>query len=249
MSSVMNNYTNEDVMPASSVDGLAENNPPKLRPYDAVKLLADLLIAFFLFVVSVPVILIAAILVRLTSPGPATYSQVRLGRGGRAFFIYKLRTMYHNCEAQSGPQWCVKGDPRVTPIGRILRKTHIDELPQLWNVLRGDMSLVGPRPERPEIVDFLETAIAGYRGRLSVKPGVTGLAQIQLPSDTDLESVRKKLVLDLCYVERYGASLDLRLLFGTALYLMGVSYTGIGKAMYLPTGQPEAVLQPLPLKG
>src|SRR5262249_20718427 len=155
--------------------------------------------------------------------GPAIYSQVRLGRGGRPFLIYKLRTMYHKCEAETGPQWCAKGDPRVTPVGRFLRTTHIDELPQLWNVLRGDMSLVGPRPERPEIIDELERHLAGYRNRLSVKPGVTGLAQIQLPSDTTVESVREKLILDLCYVQRFGAWLDFRIQVGTILYLAGVS--------------------------
>src|SRR5262249_29739465 len=152
--------------------------------------------------------------------------------------------MFHNCEALTGARWATKGDSRITPIGRLLRKTHIDELPQLWNVLRGDMSLVGPRPERPEIIASLENALAGYRGRLSVKPGVTGLAQIQLPPDTDLASVQAKLILDLCYVERYGLLLDIRLLIGTALYLFGVSYAGVRRMMALPTGRPVNVLVP-----
>src|SRR6185436_10775300 len=103
-------------------------------------------------VVAVPVALAAMLVVRLTSRGPAIYTQNRVGYGGRMFTIYKIRTMIHNCESLTGPRWCVPGDPRVTPVGSVLRKLHIDELPQFLNVLRGDMSLVGPRPERPEFV-------------------------------------------------------------------------------------------------
>ena len=155
--------------------------------------------------------------------------------------------MYHDCEAVSGIKWATAHDPRVTPLGRILRRTHIDELPQLWNVLRGEMSLVGPRPERPEIVTSLQRAIPGYWGRLSVKPGVTGLAQIQLPPDVDLESVRNKLVLDLEYVERLGPWLDLRILVGTAMYLLGFSGCRIRRLMSFPPGPPDrAALVKLP---
>src|SRR5262249_29092378 len=107
----------------------------------------DFLVALALLLLATPVILVCAALVRLTSRGPAFYSQLRLGRHGRPFRIYKLRTMAHDCEKAGGAQWSRPGDPRVTPLGRFLRKTHLDELPQLWNVLRGDMSLVGPRPE------------------------------------------------------------------------------------------------------
>ena len=110
--------------------------------------------------------------------------------------------MYHDCERLTGARWSTPGDNRVTWIGKILRATHIDELPQLFNILRGEMSLVGPRPERPEIVVGLELAIPCYRDRLQVRPGVTGLAQVQLPPDTDLESVRRKVAYDLYYIER-----------------------------------------------
>src|SRR5262249_55106805 len=154
-----------------------------------------------------------------------------LGRFGRPFLIYKLRTMTHNCEQESGVRWAVPGDPRVTRLGRFLRKTHLDELPQLWNVLRGDMSLVGPRPERPEFVPGLERAIPGYRPRLLVKPGVTGLAQVQLPADTDIPSVRRKLAYDLYYIRSGGLWLDLRLLASTALRLAGVPY-GVGIRLF-----------------
>jgi lipopolysaccharide/colanic/teichoic acid biosynthesis glycosyltransferase len=218
---------------------------PQPRPYNWIKSVADFSIAFILLVLSLPLLAVAAILVKITSRGPAIYSQVRLGRGGQRFLIYKLRTMRHNCEAKSGPTWCVARDPRVTPVGRILRRTHLDELPQLWNVLRGEMSLVGPRPERPEIIDSLESALEGYRGRLFVKPGLTGLAQIQRPADTDINSVREKLILDLCYVERYGVLLDFRIMLGTVLYLSGVSYAGVRKAMALPSG----LVRTLPPKG
>ena len=106
---------------------------------------------------------------------------MRLGKNGRPFRLHKIRTMRHDCEKATGPRWAVPGDPRITPLGRFLRQTHLDELPQLWNVLRGEMSLVGPRPERPEFVPDLEQAIPHYRDRLLVRPGVTGLAQVQLP--------------------------------------------------------------------
>ena len=139
---------------------------------------------------------------KLTSPGPAFYTQTRVGQGGRPFTIYKLRTMIHNCESLTGPRWCMPGDPRVTPAGWLLRVTHLDELPQLLNVLRGEMSLVGPRPERPEFLPQLERALPAYRQRLVVRPGVTGLAQVKLPADTDLDSVRRKLAHDLYYIER-----------------------------------------------
>src|SRR5207249_2271789 len=162
--------------------------------------------------------LLGAVLVKLTSPGPILYSQTRLGRHGRSYTIYKIRSMSHNCEKQSGPRWSTAGDSRVTPIGRLLRRTHVDELPQLWNVLRGEMSLIGPRPERPEFVPQLERALPQYRQRLLVRPGVTGLAQVQLPPDSDLASVRRKLAYDLYYVHGCNFCLDVQLLLATVLH-------------------------------
>ena len=128
---------------------------------------------------------------------------------GQEFVIYKIRTMIHNCESLSGPRWTIPGDPRVTPIGWLLRCTHIDELPQLLNVLRGEMSLIGPRPERPEFVAQLEKTIPGYRNRHIVLPGITGLAQVQLSPDTDIDSVHRKLLYDLHFVGNLGLWLDL----------------------------------------
>ena len=178
--------------------------------------------------------LVAMILVKWTSPGPAIYTQTRLGRNGRPFTIFKLRSMTHNCESLTGAQWSTPGDSRVTAIGRWLRKTHIDELPQLWNVLRGEMSLIGPRPERPEFCPQLEQAIPLYRERLRVRPGVTGFAQVQLPPDTDFDSVRIKLAYDLHYIRACGLWFDLKIYLGTFFKILGLSLGGIGKLCFFP---------------
>jgi lipopolysaccharide/colanic/teichoic acid biosynthesis glycosyltransferase len=162
---------------------------------------------------------------------------VRLGLNGKPFRIYKIRTMTHNCESRSGPQWSTAGDTRITFAGRILRVTHLDELPQLWNVLKGDMSLVGPRPERPEFVPSLEKAIAHYRDRLDVRPGVTGLAQVQLPADSDINSVRRKLAYDLYYIRHMSFWLDLKLIVCTALHVVFVPYHVLGILFRLPRQQ------------
>jgi lipopolysaccharide/colanic/teichoic acid biosynthesis glycosyltransferase len=202
--------------------------------YLAAKRGFDLLLALVLFILTAPLLLLAMVLVKLTSRGPALYCQTRVGRNGLPFTIYKIRTMVHQCESLTGARWCVPGDNRVTPLGRLLRLTHLDELPQLWNVLWGHMSLVGPRPERPEFVPQLEQAIANYRERLQVRPGVTGLAQLQLPPDTDLESVRRKLAYDVYYVQRVGFLLDLRLLLGTGLKVVGVPFAALRRLLFLP---------------
>src|SRR5262249_22886336 len=147
--------------------------------YGKVKGLSDCLLALIVLALTAPLIVLAAILVKLTSRGPVFYTQVRLWPCDTPFTIYKIRRMRHNCEQQSGAQWSKPGDSRITPVGKLLRKSHIDELPQLWNVLRGDMSLVGPRPERPEFVPQLVQSLGRYGERLLVRPGVSGLAQVQ----------------------------------------------------------------------
>lgn len=213
----------------------AESPLPIQPQYEWPKRIFDRAAGFILFVLFFPATAIAWGLVRLTSPGPGIYSQTRVGLGGRNYRIFKLRTMTHNCEAKTGgAKWSTKGDTRITPLGKILRKLHIDELPQLWNVIRGEMSLVGPRPERPEFVGPLSEQIPGYRDRLLVPPGVTGLAQIQLPADTDLQSVRNKLVLDRVYVQSRGLWLDIRLIAGTGVYLLGLSYQSVRRLFVLP---------------
>ena len=194
--------------------------------------------------VALPLIAASALIVKLTSRGPAFYTQVRVGRGGRLFTIYKIRSMIHNCESLTGPRWSMPGDPRVTWFGWFMRTTHLDELPQLLNVLRGDMSLIGPRPERPEFFPELEHELPAYGQRLTVRPGVTGLAQVQLPPDTDLSSVRRKLAHDLYYVQHVNPLLDLRLLVCTAFYAFGVPFSLLSRLLGVPrSGVIERAMQ------
>ena len=204
---------------------------PEIRPtrswYSKGKVILDYTLAVLISLIAVPVTLLAMLLVKLTSRGPALYSQTRVGLNGKPFTIWKIRSMRHKCESLTGACWSKPGDPRITLIGKVLRASHIDELPQLWNVLRGEMSLVGPRPERPEFVPQLEKAIPLYSGRLSVRPGVTGIAQIQLPPDTSLDSVRAKLSYDLHYVRHMNLFLDLRIILGTMCKLFCFPFSAI----------------------
>jgi lipopolysaccharide/colanic/teichoic acid biosynthesis glycosyltransferase len=213
--------------------------PPPRPIYDVVKAGGEWLCAGALIVLAAPVMLLTALAVKLTSRGPVLYSQTRVGKGGKLFTLYKIRSMLHDCEKDSGARWSTPGDSRVTSIGAFLRKTHLDELPQLWNVLRGDMSLVGPRPERPEFTPALERAIPHYRDRLAVRPGVTGLAQVQLPPDTDMASVRRKLAYDLYYIRYRSVWLDLRLIACTAVHMAGVPYQALCLLFVMP--RPEVV--------
>jgi len=182
----------------------------------------DFALAALMLVPALPVMLACALLVRLTSPGPAIYAQARVGRGGAVFTLYKIRTMRHDCERLTGPQWSKPGDTRITRVGRVLRALHLDELPQLWNVLRGDMALIGPRPERPEIVAKLREQVVGYDRRHAVKPGITGFAQVHLPPDSCLRTVRNKLAYDLFYVRNRGPGMALFVLFATGLKVLGL---------------------------
>lgn len=205
-------------------------------------------LAALLLVPALPIIGLLVVLVRMTSRGPGIFRQTRVGLYGRRFVMYKLRTMRVDAEARTGPVWAQTDDPRVTPLGRVLRRLHLDEFPQLFNVLRGEMALVGPRPERPEFVQMLALKIPGYMQRLSVRPGITGLAQVNLPADTDLESVRRKLLLDLEYVERARLLLDLRIVAVTGLRLLHVRtdialrLLGVARQTTL---DPEPALRPI----
>ena len=210
---------------AAGIDGMPVRIPVTItirpRRYFAYKEIVDRVVAAILFVPGMLVVLVAAILVRLTSRGWPIFSQYRVGKNGRVFKMYKIRTMIDGAEQGTGPTWAQPHDPRVTPLGRLLRKLHIDEFPQLINVLRGEMSLIGPRPERPEFVAKLINIIPNYSNRLAVMPGITGLAQINLPPDNTIDDVRRKLVLDLEYIDQAGLLLDLRMFFCTALRLIG----------------------------
>ncbi len=201
----------------------------------------DLVLASVLFVLTLPLMLLVALLVRLTSRGPAVYTQLRVGSGGVPFWIYKFRSMAHDCEKGTGAKWSTPGDMRVTWLGKVLRASHIDELPQLVNVLLGQMSLVGPRPERPEFVPTLGAAIPGYADRLLVRPGVTGLAQVQLPPDTDLDSVRRKLARDRWYIANRSLWLDVRLIMVTALKVVFVPMPLACRLFGIPALPPELV--------
>jgi len=186
------------------------------REYRAVKPYVDWVAALALLVLSSPLILVCAAFIKLTSRGPAFYTQDRVGKDGRIFKMIKLRTMRHDAEASTGPVWAVgEEDPRVIPIGRLLRRLHLDEFPQLVNVLRGEMSLIGPRPERPELVAQLRDQVSGYERRLSIKPGITGLAQIRAGYDRTVRDVRRKVRLDCLYIRRMCWWVDFLIIVGT----------------------------------
>lgn len=215
----------------------------------------DVLFAIVMLVLLTPVMLMVALAVKLTSPGPILFRQIRTGLNsrsardrranrspaaisnrrqpsndrreaasyGRPFVLYKFRTMRIDAE-RNGAQFATKGDPRVTSIGRFLRKTRLDELPQLWNVLRGEMSLVGPRPERPEFIEQLSHEVPNYLLRLGIKPGLTGLAQVLNGYDNDIAGFRRKVALDLLYLQNCCLGNDLKILVRT----VGVVLTGKG---------------------
>lgn len=212
------------------------------------KRITDIVVSGIMLVCLLPLMLLVAIAVKLTSPGPVIFSQMRVGLNyrkprpdrrkrnaglpedvtenrrhaarrsdagyGRPFVLYKFRTMRTDAE-KNGAQFAQKNDPRVTSIGRFMRKTRLDELPQLWNVLKGDMSLVGPRPERPEFIEKLSAEVPGYLHRLGLKPGLTGIAQVVNGYDNNIESFKRKVALDLLYLQNCCFWNDLKILFRT----------------------------------
>ncbi|MCY4674926.1 MAG: sugar transferase [Bacteroidetes bacterium] len=179
------------------------------------KRLIDLIVALLILVIGLPLWIGIIIAVATSSEGGAIYRQKRVGRKGRTFTMYKFRTMRQDAEAQTGPVWASKDDPRYTPVGGWLRRTRLDEIPQLWNVLRGDMSLVGPRPERPYFVEKLIGKVPLYNRRHRIKPGITGWAQVMWHYDSSLEDVQQKVKYDLYYIENMSLRLDLKILFRT----------------------------------
>lgn len=161
-----------------------------------------------------PVFLLIAALIRLDSPGSSIYRQTRVGEGGKTFTLYKFRSMRQDAE-QTGAQWAGANDVRITRLGRFLRVTRLDELPQLINVIRGDMSFIGPRPERPEFTSMLEKQIPYYDSRYLVKPGITGWAQVLYPYGASVDDAREKLQYDLYYIKHYSLLLDIAIIFKT----------------------------------
>jgi sugar transferase (PEP-CTERM system associated) len=173
-----------------------------------LKQLIDIVVAAIMIMVSLPITVPVAIAIKLSSPGPIFYSQVRTGFNGKKFRVYKFRSMYRNAESK-GIQWAKEKDPRVTKIGSFIRLTRIDELPQLWNVFKGEMSLIGPRPERPEFDLQLREQIPYYDVRYLVKPGITGWAQVCYPYGASVEDAYQKVAYDLYYIKNYSLLMDL----------------------------------------
>ncbi len=189
-----------------------------------VKVFIDYFISFFVLLAGLPVWLLLAVLIKLDSKGPVFYRQKRVGKGGKIFKVFKFRSMVNDAEKRSGPVWAGKNDSRVTRLGKHLRKSRIDETPQLINVLKGEMSIVGPRPERPVFVDELRKMFPFYQKRLTIKPGLTGWAQVKLEYDVNMESVANKLRYDFYYIENQSIFLDLEILART----LKVVLTGAG---------------------
>lgn len=220
----------------TSIRFQAWNAMIKVRPHrgDRLRRPLNVVAAAVLIVLTAPLMLLIAALVRLTSRGPAIYKQPRVGldrrvdrgpgalnprrkhdQGGRVFTMYKFRTMYVAEEPTQPQVWASEHDPRITPLGRVLRAFRLDELPQLFNVLMGDMNIVGPRPEQPHIFQDIRDEVGHYTRRQRVLPGITGLAQVSLPYDSDMDDVRKKVDLDLQYLRQRSPGEDLRIMART----------------------------------
>lgn len=191
------------------------SSQPALFYIKKVKRALDIVLSLLIGLLALPLLLAGMLAVKIASPGPIFYSQVRSGRFGRQFRIFKLRTMHLDAE-KSGAQWAAKDDPRLFSTGKWLRKFRIDEIPQLWNILRGEMSFVGPRPERPEFVEQLEKELPGFSERLLIHPGLTGWAQVRYPYGASVEDARRKLEYDLYYLKHMSVVLDLFILIDTA---------------------------------
>ncbi len=194
------------------------------KSFEQVKRAIDIVLSVIGLTITSPILLFTALLIKIDSKGPVIYKQERLGKNNKVFKIYKLRSMRQDAEKGTGAVWAKKNDPRITSLGRILRKTRLDEIPQLINVFQGHMSIVGPRPERPELVLKLKAQIRDYEKRLLVKPGITGLAQVLHKYDESIEDVRKKVQYDLAYIQNRKITTDLQIMART----FGVVFTGKG---------------------
>ncbi len=200
--------------------------PDMLSPWErAVKRLLDLIASLLALIICVPLFILIGLCIKIDSKGPVLYAQRRVGRGGKTFTLYKFRSMVLDAEAKTGPVWAGKDDPRITKVGNILRKLRLDEFPQFMNVLKGDMSLVGPRPERPAFVNDFRSTIPLYERRLNIKPGITGWAQVKHKYDESLTDVKDKLQYDLFYLENMSIALDLKIIFST----VGIMVKGKGQ--------------------
>jgi exopolysaccharide biosynthesis polyprenyl glycosylphosphotransferase len=213
------------------VSGLAKTNQlygiplievmPEIMSYGSTlfKRIIDVIVSVFFLILMLPLFILVALLIKLTSKGPVFYTQQRVGKNGKEFSMYKFRSMFKDSE-EYGPEWAGESDPRITKVGRIIRKIYIDEAPQFFNVLKNDMSLVGPRPERPFFVEKLRNEIPYYYKRLSVKPGITGWAQIKHKYDSSLDDVKEKLKYDFYYIENMSLKLDFKIMINTLIVII-----------------------------
>ena len=199
---------------------LIEVTPQIMAPWEeATKRVIDVIASSLVLVAGMPLWFLIAGLIKSESRGPVLYRQQRVGRDGALFDIIKFRSMRQDAEIK-GPQWAGKKDPRITRIGKMLRQLHLDEIPQMFNILRGHMSLVGPRPERPVFVQQLSQEIPLYTRRLKVRTGITGWAQVKLKYDESIEDVRKKVEYDLYYIENMSLRMDFKILFNTINHML-----------------------------
>ena len=184
--------------------------------FDFYQRVLNILLSLIGLAIGIPLIIIFGIRIKVEDNGPITYKQERLGKGGKRFYIYKLRSMRTDAE-KFGAQWAEKDDPRITKVGRFIRKTRIDEIPQLFNILKGDMSLIGPRPERPQFTEQFNREIPGFINRLAVKPGLTGWAQVNGGYDM---TPAEKLVEDIYYIKNRSVLLDFKIIFKTVAVVL-----------------------------
>jgi len=200
---------------------LIDINPQLMTEWErAAKRVIDVVVSFIMLILSAPVLIATSIAIKIDSRGPVIYKQERSGLNGKVFKVYKFRSMYQDAEKRTGPIWSTKDDPRITRVGKFIRRVRIDELPQIWNVFKGEMSLVGPRPERPFFVEQLAKEIPYYKRRLRVRPGITGWAQVKHKYDENIEDVRTKLQFDLFYIENMSLKTDIKILFRTVFVVL-----------------------------
>lgn len=207
--------------------------------FQQAKVVFDFLFSCLALIILSPLFLIIAAGIKLTSKGPVFYMQERVGKEGHLFNIIKFRTMVDEAESKTGAVWAQKSDPRLTPFGKLLRDHHLDEIPQFINVVRGEMSIIGPRPERPHFVNQFEKSIPGYNKRLKIKPGITGLAQTRQSYDVTLEDVKRKLAMDIMYMKEMCWIVDFRIFLQT----VRVIFTG---KLAVPKRVPNKSSTPLP---
>ncbi|MCK9209501.1 MAG: sugar transferase [Ignavibacteriaceae bacterium] len=200
---------------------LIDINPQLMPVWEAkVKRFLDLIFAFTILFFTSPIILLTSLAIKFDSKGPVLFKQERCGINGKIFNIYKFRSMRQDAEKHTGPVWSTKDDPRITRVGKFVRKVRIDELPQIINILKGEMSLVGPRPERPFFVEKLSLEIPYYKRRLKVRPGITGWAQVKHKYDESVEDVKEKLKYDLFYIENMSLRMDFKIMFRTVFVML-----------------------------